>query len=241
MLNSSLAVSETGIAIVDLDTQRRDEVERIMQNSQFKVRSFPSIQSWLENRRSWGGCVLVDYAIAERVDLPARLARFGIDTPIIYVDRTAETADVTAAVRSGAFDFVSWPADQDSLPLRVVRALEANAGRSRIRQRLESLLERLRGLSRRQREVMHLVAQGHPNKIVAFELAISERTVEVHRAEAMKRTGAESLAQMVMMDLAANFFEDGLPWSVDRWTQGVDSMIDQLAPREEMVDHRRVA
>jgi hypothetical protein len=63
----------------------------------------------------------------------------------------------------------------------------------------------------------------------------------VHRAEAMKRTGAESLAQMVMMDLAANFFEDGLPWSVDRWAQGVDSMIEQLAPQEEIIEHRRVA
>jgi two-component system CheB/CheR fusion protein len=236
-----LAVSETGVGIVDLDPQRRDEVEGVLQHSKLKARSFPSIQSWLENRRSWGGCVLVDYAIAERVDLPARLARYGVDTPIIYIHRTAETADITAAVRSGAFDFVRWPSDQDSLPLRVVRALEANAGRSRIRQRLESVLERLRGLSRRQREVMHLVAQGHPNKIVAFELAISERTVEVHRAEAMKRTGAESLAQMVMMDLAANFFEDGLPWSVDRWAQGVDSMIEQLAPQEEIIEHRRVA
>ncbi len=252
MLNPSLSRFHKGIGLVDRDPRRRAAVRRALTDSHILVRAYSSINSCLKNATSWGGCLILDFDLNRCGDLPKTLVNHGIDTPILYLDTGARTSDVTAAVKAGAFDFLDWPNDRESLANRIVLALEADLQRQRIRRRLESILARVRRLTRRQREVMHLVAQGHPNKIVCCKLGISERTVEVHRAEAMRRTGAESLAQMVILDLAANCFEERASWSLDQWTHGLSALVDMIAPAEnspsqgvigqdDTVDGRRVA
>ncbi len=243
MLTSSLAKSQKGIAVVDLDDRRSEDIVRILRDANFEAKAFRSFADWLERRAGWSGSLLMGGDLETAVEVPRALAEHGVTTPILYVDTSTETTthDIGHAIHSGVFDFLSWPTDRASLPVRMMRALEANATRDRIRSRLASVMDRVGCLTRRQRQVMHLVAQGHPNKIVSWELGISERTVEVHRAEAMRRVGADSLPQLVLLDLAASCFENGQAWSVHGWSRGLEAMIDSIAPLEDCVPDRRVA
>jgi len=243
MLTSSLAESQTGIVVVDLDHRRSEEVVRTLRDAHFEAKAFRSFADWLKRRAGSSGSLLMGGDLEAALEAPGILAEHGVTTPILYVDTSAKTTtrDIGQAIRSGVFDFLSWPTDRATLPVRVMRALEANATRERIRSRLASVMDRVGCLTRRQRQVMHMVAQGHPNKIVSWELGISERTVEVHRAEAMRRVGADSLPQLVLLDLAASCFENGQAWSAHGWSRGIEAMIDSIAPLEDPVPDRRVA
>jgi two-component system response regulator FixJ len=104
-------------------------------------------------------------------------------------------------MKHGAFDFVQKPVKEEDLADRVKRALEKDrANRNQLRQR-DVIRERLQSLTPREREILSLVTRGKPNKVMAGDLGVSQRTVEIHRARVMEKMGAESLAQLVRMVL----------------------------------------
>ena len=103
------------------------------------------------------------------------------------------------AMQHGAFDFLQKPFRDQDLIDRIQRALERDArNRSTLAQH-GKIRERIASLTPREREVLTLMAQGKPNKVMAAELGVSQRTVEIHRARVMEKTGATSLAQLVRM------------------------------------------
>ena len=125
----------------------------------------------------------------------------GATVPVIFITGHGDIPMAVEAMQHGAFDFLQKPfRDQDLLD-RVQRALEKD---HRTRQELKEkdrIRERLTSLTPREREVLSLITRGKPNKVVAGDLGVSQRTVEIHRARVMEKMGASSFAQLVRMVL----------------------------------------
>ena len=105
------------------------------------------------------------------------------------------------AIQHGAFDFLQKPFRDQDLIDRVQRALASDAEHRQLLQQRETLRQRLESLTPREQEVLELVTQGKANKVMAGDLGVSQRTVEIHRARVMEKMGAQSLAQLVRMVL----------------------------------------
>ena len=105
------------------------------------------------------------------------------------------------AMRKGAVDFIQKPFRDQELLDRIRKALATDQQRREKRDRVEQVADRLDKLTKREREVFDLVVTGKPNKIIAFELDVSQRTVEIHRARVMEKMQANSLADLVKMHM----------------------------------------
>jgi two-component system, LuxR family, response regulator FixJ len=149
------------------------------------------------------GCLILDVRMPgmSGIELQQQLNLRGAVIPVIFITGHGDIPMAVEAMQQGAFDFLQKPFRDQDLIDRVQRALEkdhANRAelleRSRIRERRDSLTPR-------EREVLELVASGKPNKVMAADLGLSQRTVEIHRARVMEKMGASSLAQLVRMVL----------------------------------------
>jgi FixJ family two-component response regulator len=129
----------------------------------------------------------------------------GAVIPVIFITGHGDIPMAVEAMQQGAFDFLQKPfRDQDLLD-RVQRALEKDRGnRAQLREK-NRIQERRDSLTPREREILDLMTRGKPNKVMAADLGVSQRTVEIHRARVMEKMGASSLAQLVrmVMDLDA--------------------------------------
>jgi two-component system CheB/CheR fusion protein len=118
---------------------------------------------------------------------------------------------VVQAMKAGASDFIGKPVSRDELLTSVGHALEESRDEKVVVSRREHAVEQLASLTARQRQVMDMVLEGHPSKNIAADLGISQRTVETHRAEVMRKTGAKSLPALARLALAAARKGDGEP------------------------------
>jgi two-component system response regulator FixJ len=151
------------------------------------------------------GCLLVDLATpgVDASALQTQLKRLGISLPVIA---TIPKSDVTTAVetmKAGAVDFIEGPADDRRLLAAIEAALvdpqtERTAGGL-----VQAARQRLAVLSNRERQVLDEIVAGQPNKVIAHKLAISMRTVEVHRARILKRLGVRSIAEAISLSALA--------------------------------------
>jgi len=230
------------VAVVDPDGERRATIEDGLRAAKVETCGFANLERWLDSPAGGAGCVIADFESARRVDLAQRLASRPFGVPLIYLADRATTEQVAAAIKAGAYDFLRWPEDTPTMTERVAHARDVGLSHLRTRSCLQAVLRRVRGLTRRQRQVMQLVARGLPNKRIAWQLDISERTVEVHRAAAMRKVGAESIAQLVAIDLAATWLEE---WAHDtsksRSRRVENVIVDLIGLQSEIVDRRQVA
>jgi len=149
------------------------------------------------------GCVVLDVRMPgmSGLELQQILNVRGATVPVIFITGHGDIPMAVEAMQHGAFDFLQKPfRDQDLLD-RVQRALEKD---HRTRQELKEkdhIRERLTSLTPREHEVLTLISRGKPNKVVAADLGVSQRTVEIHRARVMEKMGASSFAQLVRMVL----------------------------------------
>jgi RNA polymerase sigma factor (sigma-70 family) len=133
--------------------------------------------------------------------LQQRLLELGVSIPIIFITGHADVPMAVEAMQKGAFAFIQKPFRDQELLESISEAMIAGS-RERRRQETRSEVEaRLQALTPREHEVMDLVVAGKPNKVIAFELGVSQRTVEVHRARVMEKMEARSLADLVRMNL----------------------------------------
>lgn len=146
------------------------------------------------------GCLLLDMRMPgmSGVALFEQLAARGLlqTLPVIFLTGHGDVATAVAAVQHGAFDFVEKPFSDNALVDRIEQALARSAEAIRLRQRRAQLARRLAGLTAREREVMELVVAGRPNKLIADALAISVRTIEVHRARLFDKMGVASAVEL---------------------------------------------
>jgi FixJ family two-component response regulator len=121
--------------------------------------------------------------------------------PAIFITGHGTVATAIAALRAGAFDFIEKPLRDDVLIDSVRRALDWEETARLKAERSAETVARYRTLTEREREVMHLVIEGDPNKVIADRLGISQKTVEVHRARVMEKMAARTLSALVRMGL----------------------------------------
>ncbi|KPK16469.1 MAG: hypothetical protein AMJ67_14445 [Betaproteobacteria bacterium SG8_41] len=183
------------VFVVDDDDSLRRALERLLRAAGYAVEGFASAQAYLARARYHGpGCLLLDLAMPEidGLELQARLVHDAEVLPIVFLSGQADIPASVRAIKLGAVDFLTKPADDDALLAAVGAALARRA------EQLQGQA-RLAALSAREREVMYLVVQGLRNKQIAAQLGVTEKTVKVHRARVMEKTGARSLAELVRL------------------------------------------
>jgi two-component system response regulator FixJ len=122
--------------------------------------------------------------------------------PIIFVTGHGDVPMAVEAMQKGAFDFIQKPFRDQELLDRVSEAMKTDREIRSAREERAGVAKRIEKLTKREREVLDLVVTGKPNKIIAYELGVSQRTVEIHRARVMEKMEAKSLAGLVRMHLA---------------------------------------
>jgi FixJ family two-component response regulator len=190
------------VFIVDDDAAVRDSLGLLLRSMGLPVETFESARAFLDaGRDSRQGCLVLDIRMPGMSGLELQLelvARHSL-LPIIFITGHGDVPMAVEAMQAGAVDFIQKPfRDQDLLD-RINQALEKDAlGRRMLAERAQ-IRRRLETLTPREREVLAMIVAGKANKVIAGDLNLSQRTVEIHRARVMEKMGAHSLAHLVRM------------------------------------------
>jgi FixJ family two-component response regulator len=149
------------------------------------------------------GCLVLDVRMPEMsgLEVQQHLNKAGSMLPVILVSGHGDIPMAVQAMKDGAFDFLQKPFRDQELIDRINGALKLDAQNRESVDRLADLKSRQESLTPREREVLELVVDGKANKVIAIDLGLSERTVEIHRANVMEKMGARSVAHLVKMHL----------------------------------------
>lgn len=198
------------VYVVEDDAAVRDALAQLLEGKRFRVELFESAERFLEAcQPGQAGCLLLDMKLPgmSGIELQGALAARGIDLPIIFLTGHGDVPSSVRALRAGAVDFLQKPADSRTLLARVGEALARDAARRSERASRDAARKALQDLTARERDVLPLILAGHSSKDIARRLAISHRTVEIHRARIMRKTGSATLVQLAAIARAAEFFE----------------------------------
>ena len=190
------------VFVVDDDDAVRSSLKLLLKSVGHSVVDYPSATAFLAAYKfDKPGTLVLDIRMPgmSGLELQDELNRRGAIIPVIFISGHADVPMAVEAVQHGAFDFLQKPFRDQDLIDRVQAAIERDAANRRQLRELESLRRRRDSLTEREREVLELVTQGKANKVMAGDLGVSQRTVEIHRARVMEKMGANSLAQLVRM------------------------------------------
>ena len=198
---------EAIVHVIDDDEAMRESLSFLLDTAGYAARSYESAAQFLAAASEARGCIVTDVRMPDMsgLELVRRLRERGSTTPVIVITGHGDVPLAVEAMKAGVHDFLEKPFDDDVFLAAVAGALDAATRVSQQeadRGKFEAMLE---SLSPREQDVLHGVVAGKPNKIIAYELGISPRTVEVYRANVMTKTGASSLSELVRMALLANF------------------------------------
>lgn len=193
------------IIIVDDDPDVRATLSLLLRAASYPVCCFASGREFLAASQAGAGCLVADIRMPDMdgLQLQAQIARAGLVLPVIFITGHGDVALAVRAMKAGAVDFLEKPFDGETLIASVEKALtmgQAWRDRDAETRAARSLMA---ALTARERDVLEHLVKGRPNKIVAFELGISPRTVEIHRARIMTKMKARSLSDLVRAVLAA--------------------------------------
>lgn len=206
------------IHIIDDDEGLRDAISWLLEGHEFSTRTWHSGEQFLEQFRTakekclpplTPGCLLIDIRMGGMSGLVLfdTLSTLGLLTPVIFITGHGDIPMAVTAVKNGAFDFIEKPFNEQNLLSRIREAVEKDHQRQQQQRQLqeqESLRSsQLAQLTERERQVMQHVLAGKQNKVIAEELAITIRTVEVHRARVFEKMGVRSA-----VELASKLHED---------------------------------
>jgi RNA polymerase sigma factor (sigma-70 family) len=190
------------VFIVDDDEAVRDSLRLLLKSVGLNPLPLASAQEFLDvYDPAHPGCLVLDVRMPQMsgLEVQEQLNLRGAVIPVIFITGHGDVPMAVEAMQAGALDFLQKPFRDQDLIERIQRALEKDrTNRAALSQR-GVLRERLESLTPREREVLSLVVAGKPNKIMAADLNVSQRTVEIHRSRVMEKMGAASLAQLVRM------------------------------------------
>jgi two-component system response regulator FixJ len=199
-------VTDAVVHVIDDDDAMRESISFLLDTAGLTARTYESAVGFLSVAESLSdGCVVTDVRMPEMsgLDLVQRLKERGVGLPVIVITGHGDVPLAVQAMKAGVVDFLEKPFDDEML-LGAIRAAlagpAASVGDNGEARRFEALIE---GLSPREHEVLMGVVAGKANKVIAQDLGISPRTVEVYRANVMTKTGAGSLSELVRMALLA--------------------------------------
>ncbi|MFP5517356.1 MAG: response regulator transcription factor [Alphaproteobacteria bacterium] len=227
------ADSDLTVFILDDDDAIRDSLEVLLDCAGFRVESFSTPLGFLESGApSRSGCLLVDVRMPQMsgLDVQERLIRGGHAMPVVVMTGHGDVPLAVRAMKAGAVDFVEKPFEEEALLAAVRSALALAIARSAESRPADAappaavteqpapppavsappeVLARLSALTPRELDVLRWLVAGKSNKVIAFELSISPRTVEIHRARVMEKMQADSLPTLVRMAIAAGVVPGG--------------------------------
>lgn len=194
--------SQPTVYVVDDDEAVRSSLKLLLKSVGRPVADFPSASAYLAAYQfERPGCLILDIRMPgmSGLELQDQLNARGAIVPVIFISGHADVPMAVEAVQHGAFDFLQKPFRDQDLIDRVQAAIARDAANRTQLRELQDLRKRRASLTTREREVLDLVTQGKANKVMAGDLGVSQRTVEIHRARVMEKMEANSLAQLVRM------------------------------------------
>ncbi len=202
------------IHLIDDDEHVRRAVAFLLGTAGFAVKLHESAASFFANLdKQQPGCIVSDVRMPgmDGVELQRRLKEKGVDMPMIIMTGHADVALAVAAMKAGAVDFIEKPFDDEVLLNAVRLALSQYARTDQSGTEAAHIRSRVEALSPRERQVLDGLLAGQPNKTIAYDLSLSPRTVEVHRANLMTKMGAKSLSDLVRMAMLAKLAANNGP------------------------------
>ena len=201
---SEQVATEATVFVVDDDEAMRNSLRWLVESEGLSVETYGSAAAFLDAYYPGrAGCVLLDVRMAgmSGLELQEYLRSHQILIPVIVITGHGDVSMAVQAMKSGALDFIEKPFSDELLLGSIHRALGFDEERRRRQEGRAELASRLAHLTPREREVMDMVTEGKSNKEIAFDLGVSAKTVEAHRAKVMEKMEARSLAELVRMAL----------------------------------------
>ena len=194
------------ILIVDDDADVRDSLRALLESAGFDVRDFDSAKAVLaDGSLAQGACLIADIRMPDMdgLALQEELANRKVGLPVIIVTGHGDVPLAVRAMRAGAVDFIEKPFDDEVLLQSIQQALAVGKESRGQASFAQTAASRIGLLTERERQVLECLVAGKANKVIAYELDISPRTVEIHRAHVMEKMQARSLSDVVRLALAA--------------------------------------
>lgn len=190
------------VFVVDDDASMRDALSNLLRSVGIRVETFASTADFLQQPKTeCPSCLVLDVRLqgASGLDFQAQLAESNSNIPIIFITGHGDIEMSVKAMKAGAVDFLAKPFREQNLLDAVSAALQADVRRRQVEQQFSDLHARYQTLTVREKEVMGFAVTGLMNKQIAGQMNLSEITVKIHRAHAMKKMCAKSFAELVRM------------------------------------------
>jgi two-component system response regulator FixJ len=202
-------VSDKIVHLVDDDDAIRRSAGFMLKTSGYQVKSYASGVELLKEREIEPGCILLDVRMPEMDGLQVQkaLQDRGLTHPVIVMTGHGDVTVAVEAMKTGAVDFIEKPFEKAQLLSAIEEGFSRIAQAGRSTKRTEEARVRLQSLTSRERDVLEGLVRGHPNKTIAYDLDISPRTVEIHRANLMSKLGVASLSEALRIAFAAGLDE----------------------------------
>ena len=196
--------------VIDDDEAVRHSIEFLLRSANIEVKVYDSAAAFLAALPAISsGCVVTDVRMPEMsgIELLRKLKEMQVSLPVIVITGHGDVPLAVEAMKGGAADFIEKPFDDEALLAAIRSALAAGQGGGKKSAERTEIDERLKSLSQRERQVLEGLVAGQPNKIIAYNLSISPRTVEIYRANVMTKMKAPSLSDLVRMALIGGLLE----------------------------------
>ena len=194
------------VHLIDDDEAFRRALAFQLGTAGFAVKIYESAVLFLEKYDgSQSGCIVCDVRMPgmDGLRFLQRLKEMGVTLPVVIMTGHADVSMAVKAMKAGANDFIEKPFTDESL-LEAVRSALTRSLKGQSSAEVEQSRARLATLTPREREVLNALVAGQPNKTIAYDLGVSSRTVEVHRANVMTKMGASSLSELVRLAISAS-------------------------------------
>jgi len=201
------------VVVVDDDDAVRAAIGMLLQASNIAYRAYPGAREFLD-AQGWlnAACLVLDVKmpVMNGLELLKEIRGRGITLPVIVMTGHGDVPMAVMAMKLGAYDFIEKPFEESHV-LRLIGEAAASGARARdvqtpqaerARAERAAAAERVAPLTPREREVFEMVTAGKLNKVIAYDLGLSARTVEIHRARVMEKTGVKSLSELVRIKVA---------------------------------------
>jgi two-component system response regulator FixJ len=198
------------VYLVDDEAAVRRSVGFMLKTSGYDVEAFESGEAFLKVAAHLPpGCVLLDVRLGglDGLDVQQALKDRGIILPVVIITGHGDVALAVRAMKAGAVDFLEKPFEKAALLASIANAQRRNDGREELARLAEQARAQLNALTPRERDVLNGLVEGQSNKVIAYDLGISPRTVEIHRANLMSKLGVNSLSDALKIAFTARMAE----------------------------------
>ena len=194
------------VCIVDDDEAVRDSLSLLLKSVGTECLTFENAVQFLDSGLGiTNGCLILDIRMPgmSGMELQQKLKELGNELPIIFITGHGDIPMAVEAMKLGAIEFIQKPFREQDLLDCINRALQESSQREANHTEVQAIRDRIATLTPREREVMQMVIAGKANKVIAYDLDLSQRTVEIHRAHVMEKMQARSLPELVKMAIVA--------------------------------------